>query len=179
METGIIPPNIHYKTPRTGATALEERRMKVLTEKTPFKDKNVLVGVNSFGFGGANCHVLLEWNAKNKIKNGEPEDNVPRLICASGRIEEAVTSIFDDITSRPLDYEFVGLLQGIFQYNTPSHQFRGYTIISKNGELNRNVRLYQKSEVPSLYFVFSGFANWSTVSSEWFALPVFRATLKK
>lgn len=116
METGFIPPNIHYNTPRSGATALEEGRMVVLTEKTPFKDKNVLVGVNSFGFGGANCHVLLEWNEKNKLKHGEPEDNVPRLICASGRVEEAVNAIFDDVTSRTLDYEFVGLLQNIFKY---------------------------------------------------------------
>lgn len=89
--------------------------MIVVTEKTPFKDKNVLVGVNSFGFGGANCHVLLEWNRKNKVKQGEPEDNVPRLLCVSGRVEEAVTTILDDVTSRTLDYEFVGLLHNIFR----------------------------------------------------------------
>lgn len=135
MECGIIPPNIHYKTPRTGATGLEEGRMIVVTEKTPFKDKNVLVGefphhllfttpphallclqgVNSFGFGGANCHVLLEWNQKGKSKGGQPDDNVPRLVCASGRVEEAVVAILDDVVNTQLDAEFVSLLQGIFR----------------------------------------------------------------
>lgn len=118
MECGVIPPNIHYKTPRGGATALEEGRMVVLTERTRFTDENVLVGVNSFGFGGANCHVLLEWNAKGKLRGGEPVDDVPRLICVSGRVEEAVTAIFDDVASRTLDFEFVGLLHGIFRYDT-------------------------------------------------------------
>lgn len=44
MERGIIPPNIHYNTPRAGATALEENRIIVITEKLPIKEKNVLVG---------------------------------------------------------------------------------------------------------------------------------------
>lgn len=74
-----------------------------------------IVGVNSFGFGGANCHVLLEWNKKVKLKSGEPQDNVPRLLCVSGRSQEAVNSILDDVANQKLDAEYVGLLQGIFR----------------------------------------------------------------
>lgn len=73
-------------------------------------------GVNSFGFGGANGHVLLKWNSKTKIRSGEPEDNTPRLICASGRTEESVVSLFDDLTSRALDVEHVSLLHNIFRW---------------------------------------------------------------
>lgn len=44
METGIIPANIHYKKARAGVTAIEEGRIAVATENTPFKTADVLVG---------------------------------------------------------------------------------------------------------------------------------------
>lgn len=170
--------------------------MIVVTDRVPFKDENVLVGkqvaaitfacpsnpwlaaVNSFGFGGANCHVLLEWNAKAKIRDGQPDDNIPRLICASGRVEESVTSILDDVKSRPLDAEFVNLFHRLFRYNTATHKCRGYAILARSGEIGRSVQ-GQVKETPKLTFLFSGFSSFPAISSEWFALPVVRTTLKK
>jgi fatty acid synthase len=55
------------------------------------------VGVNSFGFGGANAHVLLQSNDKNKVNGGAPTDSIPRLVVASGRTEEAVDVILKDV----------------------------------------------------------------------------------
>jgi fatty acid synthase len=69
---------------------------KVVTEKCPVNVS--LVGVNSFGFGGANAHVLLQWNRKNKINGGAPTDTIPRLVIASGRTEEAVDTILRDVS---------------------------------------------------------------------------------
>lgn len=62
-----------------------------MTEPTPWEGG--MVGVNSFGFGGANCHVLLEWNSKSKINGGLPEDDIPRLVNVSGRTNEAVVNM--------------------------------------------------------------------------------------
>lgn len=73
-----------------------------------------LLGVNSFGFGGANCHVLLKSNEKNKINGGLPMDDLPRLVYVSGRTQEAVDAILNNV-SRPLDAEFVRLLQESFK----------------------------------------------------------------
>lgn len=95
MESGILPPNLHYKRPREGVKALLEGRVKVISEPTPWKGG--LVGVNSFGFGGANCHVLLKSNQKEKNNQGIPEDNLPRLVVTSGRTEEAVKTILNDV----------------------------------------------------------------------------------
>lgn len=67
-----------------------------MADKTPWNGG--LVGINSFGFGGANCHVLLDWNNKSKVNNGLPEDDLPRLVVASGRTEEAVASILNDVS---------------------------------------------------------------------------------
>jgi fatty acid synthase len=57
-----------------------------------------LAGINSFGFGGANAHILLQWNRKNKINGGAPTDTIPRLVVASGRTEEAVDTILKDVS---------------------------------------------------------------------------------
>lgn len=115
MERGYIPPNIHYQNPREGATALIEGRVAVVTEKTPWQDDGALVGVNSFGFGGANCHVLLRWNAKDKIDGGRPKDDLPRLVCASGRLKEAIASVVGHVAESGCDAELVGLLHKVFR----------------------------------------------------------------
>ncbi|EFN80118.1 hypothetical protein EAI_04474 [Harpegnathos saltator] len=71
METGIIPPTIHYKTPRKELTPIIEGRMNVVTEPTSWNGG--YIGVNNFGFGGGNCHILLKSNPKNKINVGIPD----------------------------------------------------------------------------------------------------------
>jgi len=96
METGIIPPNLHYNRPREGFKALEEGRLKVVTEPTPWEGG--YVGINSFGFGGANCHVVLKSNSKKKINNGAPSDDLPRLVTVSGRTEASVEVFLDDVS---------------------------------------------------------------------------------
>ncbi|KMQ89726.1 fatty acid synthase [Lasius niger] len=75
-------------------TAIIEGRVKIVTEPTEWKGG--YIGVNSFGFGGANCHILLKSNPKIKVNNGT-DDNLPRLVAISGRTEEAVKIILDDI----------------------------------------------------------------------------------
>ncbi|XP_020298895.1 fatty acid synthase-like, partial [Pseudomyrmex gracilis] len=91
METGKIPATLHFKSPRNDLTAVIEGRIKIVNELTPWNGG--YAGVNSFGFGGANCHVLLKSNPKNKIKK---LDELPRLVIVSGRTKEAVKTILDD-----------------------------------------------------------------------------------
>lgn len=95
MERGFIPPNLHYKTPREGVPALADGRIKVVSEATPWKGE--YAGVSSFGFGGANAHVLLKWNTKKKVNNGAPSDDLPRLVPISGRTEHSVDFILKDV----------------------------------------------------------------------------------
>lgn len=95
MESGFIPPNLHYKSPREGVLPLLEGRFKVVTETTPWNGG--LVGINALGFGGANCHILLKSNEKRKINQGIPQDDLPRLVVISGRTEEAVKALLDDV----------------------------------------------------------------------------------
>ena len=72
-----------------------------MTEQHPWN--GCLAGVNAFGFGGANAHILLQRNEKEKEIGCAPVDHIPRLVVASGRTEEAVDVILKDV-SRTLHY---------------------------------------------------------------------------
>lgn len=87
-------------------------RMEVIFPNSPHL---ICSGVNSFGFGGANAHVLLHWNEKAKIKAGCPNDNLPRLICVSSRSKEGINAILDDYQTRNCDCEFAYLIHQAFR----------------------------------------------------------------
>ena len=96
MESGFLPPNLHYNRPREGVKALEDGRIKVIADLTPWEGG--YVGLNSFGFGGANAHILLKSNPNDKVNNGLPKDDLPRLVIISGRTDEAVDCILKDVS---------------------------------------------------------------------------------
>lgn len=113
METGNLIPNINFNKPRPEMKALNDGRMKVITENT--KWNGGYVAVSNFGFGGANAHALLKSNPKEKVNNGIPKDDIPRLVYISGRTEEAINTIIDDFANRPMDAEYIGLLHETFK----------------------------------------------------------------
>lgn len=96
METGMIPPNLHYTQPLKGVKPLADGRFKVVTEATPWQGD--YAAVNSFGFGGANCHTILKSHTKKKINGGAKTDDLPRLVVVSGRNEESVKVFLDDVS---------------------------------------------------------------------------------
>jgi acyl transferase domain-containing protein/acyl carrier protein len=57
LNNGAIPPNLHFTKPNQFID-FETFHLKVVAEETPL-DHQSLVGVSSFGFGGANAHVVL------------------------------------------------------------------------------------------------------------------------
>lgn len=56
----VVPATIGIETPNPNIK-FDEWNIKVVTENQPLKPNGkLIVGVNSFGFGGANAHVILE-----------------------------------------------------------------------------------------------------------------------
>ncbi|KDR18643.1 hypothetical protein L798_06624, partial [Zootermopsis nevadensis] len=177
METGIIPPNLHYYNPREGVEALVEGRIKVVTENCPMNVR--LVGVNSFGFGGANAHVLLQRNQKNKVNGGAPTDSLPRLVVASGRTEEAVDVILKDFESRPVDAEFVHLMHDLQSTEIPGHVYRGYTLLTQDDRKLRSIQYYPGSKRP-VWFVFTGMGSqWPGMGKALLNIPIFAAAIER
>ncbi|XP_049870281.1 fatty acid synthase-like [Pectinophora gossypiella] len=179
--SGYIPPNIHFKEAREGIPALTEGRVRVVTEKTPWN--RGMSGISSFGFGGANGHVLLENVAKNKVNNGQPRDDLPRLVCISGRTKSAVEKIFEDLESRPIDVDQVRLWHAIHERDINGHDFKGYIVLGSKPDrsvrLARDIQHVSSSKHP-VWIAYSDLgSNWAEVAHELMAISAFASSIQK
>ncbi|KAJ2952057.1 hypothetical protein O0L34_g4320 [Tuta absoluta] len=181
--TGYIPPNINFQSPREECPSLMEGRLKVVTEKQPWNRGRF--ALSSFGFGGANAHILLENFMKPKINNGLPSDGIPRLVCASGRTESAVSKILNDLESRPVDQDLVRLWHAVHELDIPGHDFRGFVLLdstpSKSISLKRHIE--NISDAPKNRQVCFRYTDlrtqWPDVAKQCMILPVFARAMQK
>ncbi|MEP7250256.1 MAG: beta-ketoacyl synthase N-terminal-like domain-containing protein, partial [Spartobacteria bacterium] len=92
LKHGQIPPSLHFKTPSPHID-FEKLKLRVPTELEPFPNGNGerLAGVNSFGFGGANAHVIMaEPPPHQPIKASTFPDARPWPLTLSARSEKAL-----------------------------------------------------------------------------------------
>ena len=183
FENKKIPPNINFETARDDVPALIEGRLKVVTESQDLPGP--LIAINSFGFGGGNAHALLKAYPKEKINHGIPLDNLPRLVLWCGRTEEAVNIVFDDVVKRPLDAEYIGLLQNTQAGKTPSANiYRGFGVFSQTTNENadcvtRDVQHYSGLKRP-IVWVFSGMGSqWTGMGTDLMKIPIFETSINK
>ncbi len=60
LKHGVIPPSLHFNTPNPHID-FAGLNLRVVQRLEPFPETGAkLAGINSFGFGGANAHVILE-----------------------------------------------------------------------------------------------------------------------
>ncbi|XP_043070750.1 fatty acid synthase [Drosophila grimshawi] len=181
FETGLIAPNINFTEVKRTIKALAEGRLVVVKDVTPLPKP--CIAVNSFGFGGANAHAILKAHPKSKVNYGIPEDNLPRIVTWAGRTEDAVNEIFNGIEKKPLDAEFIGLLQNIQEEEVTGMVFRGYGIFGNNGNqptksLVRNVQHYTGLKRP-IVWVFSGMGSqWNEMGASLMMIPRFRQSIE-
>ena len=138
MEDGHLPANLHYTSPNTDIPALSDGRLKVISERTPWAGG--YAGINSFGFGGSNVHVLLRSNPRGTTPR-HPASCVPRLVTWSGRTEGAVTAALEEARASPEDVELQALLQETAGVGAQSHQYRGYAIVNHSNPAAKDVQV--------------------------------------
>ncbi|XP_043486066.1 fatty acid synthase [Polistes fuscatus] len=173
MESGIIPPNLHFNSPNTNIPALLDGRMQVVDKPLPWKGG--LVALNSFGFGGANAHIVLRSNPKPKL-SPVLETKLPKLIIASGRTEEAVDFMLDTIKQYEQDDEFISIIHDIHADNISGHSARGFEILGNSNI--RDVGQYNNTGKRPVWFVFSGMGSqWAGMGKELFCIETFQRSL--
>jgi fatty acid synthase, animal type len=164
FENEKIIPNINITEFRDDIPALTEGRIEVLRDVQEFDGK--IICVNSFGILGSNSHTVMKRNEKVKIDGGFPSDKLPRLLLWAGRTVEAVDFIFDQVASKPIDDEFLALLQCSQIKSFPTTLERGFAIFKSNPEdrsticVERHVTPLKNSNRP-IVFVYAG------VGSQW------------
>ena len=89
-----IPANLHFETPNPNID-FEALKLRVNTMLEPFPETSGprMVGVNSFGFGGANAHIILE-EAPQRPHHEHSESPTERAwpVTLSARSEDALRS---------------------------------------------------------------------------------------
>ncbi|BBX19477.1 polyketide synthase [Mycolicibacterium duvalii] len=93
LDRGFIPANLHLRTP-TRHVSLDELNLDIPASGRPFPGRRRrIAGVNSFGFGGTNAHVVL---AEPPTPSRSAATGTPRLPVAllpiSARSEEALVA---------------------------------------------------------------------------------------
>jgi 1-acyl-sn-glycerol-3-phosphate acyltransferase len=89
-----IPASLHFKSSKD-TIDLQALRLRVVTslEAWPHSDGPAIAGVNSFGFGGANAHVLMQEPPRiSAVESSDAEDDsgTPELLVVSARSAEAL-----------------------------------------------------------------------------------------
>ncbi|XP_036143548.1 fatty acid synthase [Monomorium pharaonis] len=179
FETGFVPPNINYTSPRNDIDALINGTVCVVTEPMPLK--NGIIGINSFGFGGSSAHMLLKWNSKQKIKNRSTNDDLPRLVILSGRTEESVKIFLNDVVSYSTDIEYIRLLHDIYTDSIEGHPWRGFIILNnmKQDNLTKEVQNCESMKRP-VWFIFSALGTqWPGMGQDLLKFDVFANTIRK
>lgn len=175
MEDGMIPSNLHFKEPNPDVPGLLDGRLKVVTERLQWNGG--YVGINSFGFGGSNVHVLLR-SYQNKKETSHSASELPRLVTYAGRTQEAVNTVLDAVMENPKDCDFHALMQETISQSIANKPFRGFTLL--NSETNEKQISKSSPENRPIWFVFAGMGSqWPGMGKSLMCLEAFRSSIMK
>ena len=195
LKNETIPPNIHFKKGNPNIP-FDDMMLKVPTEPIKWKDngKPRYGGVNSFGFGGSNAHVILESIRQNIQKNDKPGLQIATI---SARSQDALTALTKDFIAYLKDKKNKASLSDIC-YSTAvrstHHDIRLAVVAESKKELARNLKIFLAGESlteiaegqaleikDKIAFVFSGQGpQWWGMGRQLFENePLFRETIIK
>lgn len=94
----MVPATIGLETPHPHIP-FDDLNIKVVTQNLPLKqDGTLIVGVNSFGFGGANAHVILESHEQPKLMRSKLLPNTLLPIILSAKDDTALKAAARDFS---------------------------------------------------------------------------------
>ncbi|RDD36517.1 Fatty acid synthase [Trichoplax sp. H2] len=175
---GTLTANLHYKNPNPDIPGLLDGRLKVVTENTPFPDG--YVGVNSFGFGGANSHAVLKPRIFHEEDSQLTISNDLSIALCSGRTKESVEKLCELANQHHDKADLINLLNSMSDTPTASnyHPQRGFTILNSENAIH-DVDVAPTSKRP-VWWVFSGMGvHWAKMGRDMMKFEVFRESIER
>ena len=168
LEKQIIPPNINFKTPNPNIP-FRDGRLEVPVEAVPWPlDRLQRAAVNSFGFGGANAHAILDSAKQFGIKPScTKESSSYKLLLFSANHPDSLRRLVDDYrTYLKEKSSTIDDLAYTLACRRKHLLHRTYSV--SNGLDILNVSTSRKeTTVPSVVFVFTGQgAHWTGMARE-------------
>ncbi|KAL8697114.1 MAG: hypothetical protein Q9224_002464, partial [Gallowayella concinna] len=174
LEHKTIPPNINFKE-WNPEIPWEAGKLRVPLNPTPWpSDRAERVGINSFGIGGANAHVLLESAASHGIDRSnsvvEPAvDGRPALMVFSAKHPESVRRSVQNhasyLASHPESLQ--DMCHTLGQHRT-RHSYRAFCIAEET-DVSDLSQIIKPETSPSVIFTFTGQgAQWARMGKELF-----------
>ncbi|KAK2613079.1 hypothetical protein N8I77_000008 [Diaporthe amygdali] len=79
LKSGVIPPQLNLIEPKA-SLKLGERNITIPLEPTPLSPGPQRVSLNSFGYGGTNCHIIIESLDSYQTSGSMPLTGPPKLV---------------------------------------------------------------------------------------------------
>jgi len=136
LKNRAIPPSIHFNKPNPKID-FKGLNLKVVTEYTPVPEDDVplLMGVNSFGFGGANAHVLLE--------EYSPSVHANKPCLGDGEFPPLLLSARSDDALKKLANAY---LDQMSQADAPHYYDLAYTAAFRRQQLDQRLALFGRNK---------------------------------
>lgn len=146
-----------------------------MTEPLPWKGG--LVGINSFGFGGSNVHVILK-SPDMPSPQAPVQPALPVVVPASGRTEEGVKKLLQFAKENIESKDLISLLTEISAAPLNTFPYRGYIIINSENNIEEVVKV--QSNPRPVWYVFSGMGTqWTGMGEKLMQIPTFCNSIHK
>ena len=175
-----IPPNLEFERPNP-AIEFERLRLRVPTRLESLGE-HAFVGVNSFGFGGTNCHVVLG-AAPEQAKISPPLGREPRLLAISASTRAALDMRLEQLRDRARERSVsIDDLAHTLWHRRAHLEHRAAVVASSVDELGELLAagptIRARRSDHALAFAFSGQGSqWPAMGRELIAWPPFRDAL--
>ncbi|CAG2107740.1 unnamed protein product, partial [Medioppia subpectinata] len=197
FENELIPANLHFRKANPKIRPLIDGHIVPINENTVFAGD--LVGLNNFGFGGSNTHLILR-SPKIKAQAGNDhivDDNrYPRLVQMCGRSDQSVDHFFRTLFDRPnkITRDLLHLINELSKsrpYEPTGTgcrpmRYRGFTLVSgtpgaDSGLTYTPVLIDKVAKTrPPLCFVYTGIGSqWPAMAKKLMAFDIVSNSIRK
>ncbi|XP_065311985.1 fatty acid synthase-like [Dermacentor albipictus] len=182
METGMIAANLHFKNPNANIPSLHDGSIRVVDEHMRFPGGPV--GIDSFGFGGANAHAILEARTGPHVDSiAREKPQIQRLVLLAGRTEQSLKATLDRMDADgPYPDSAYALLNRVGQPSVKRFPYRGFAIVPVDQSEKEVVKVVQEAplEKRPLWFVFTGLGcQWKGMARQMMHFDVFARSIRK